>query len=363
MSTHPSLSIVVPARNAADTLAKALAAVLATRLPRSAYELIVVDDASTDATATIAARHADKVVRLSGRSLGAAYARNRGVELSQGEIVAFVDADVMVRPDTLLRMLATLAEHPKIDAVSALHDSKPSAQNFVSQYWNLLLRFGEQRHLGENAHFPAGCGAVRRRVLLAAGMFDEWRFSTASLEGVEFGQRLQGSGRRLAVIRELEVTRLKQWSLRGVCAEAWGRSALLSRSLGYQRTRASTPSEVVFTLSRSLIPGLGILGSLTLVAAFLPEPRVAFNGAIALAVLLLTNLPVYRFYLRARGVGFAIAAVPVHLVVQLVSGVALCTGWVLRDAIGDRLPDATTQAYAEVGLEKWPPVPRRSVTV
>lgn len=360
MSSHPSLSIIVPARDAADTLADALCAILTSQLPRSTYELIVVDDASRDATAAIAARHADKVIRLSGRSLGAAYARNRGVELSHGEIVAFVDADVMVRPDTLPRMLATLAEHPKIGAVSALHDGKPRARNFVSQYWNLLLRFGEQGHLEENAHFPSGCGAVRRTVLLAAGMFDEWRFPTASLEGVELGQRLQGSGHRLTLLPELEITHLKRWTLRAVCGEAWQRSALLSRSLGYQRTRESAPSEVVFTLSRSLIPGMGILGSLTLVAAFIPEPRGALKGVIAVAVLLLTNLPVYRFYLRARGVGFAIAAVPLHLVVQVVSGIALCIGWVLRDAVGDRLRDATTQAYSEVGLEKWPPVPRRS---
>jgi hypothetical protein len=293
--------------------------------------------------------------------MGAAYARNRGVDLSRGEIVAFVDADVVVRPDTLPRMVETLAEHPKLDAVSALHDAGPGAGNFVSQYWTLLLRFGEQRHLRDNAQFASGCGAVRRSVLLAAGMFDEWRFPITSLECVELGQRLHVSGRRLAVIPEIEIKRLRRWNLRTVCAEVWQRSTLLSRSLGYQRTRASTPGEVVFTLSRSLVPGIGILGSLTLVAAFLPEPRVGLKGGIALAVLLLTNLPVYRFYLRARGIGFAIAAVPVHLVVQTVSGVALCIGWVLRDAVGDRPRDATTQAYSEVGLEKWPPVPRRSL--
>lgn len=361
MTSHPSLSIVVPARNAADTIAETLCAILASDLPRDDYELLVVDDASDDATATIAARHADKVVRLSGRSLGAAYARNRGVDLSHGEVVAFVDADVVVQPDTLSRMVATLAKDSNLDAVSALHDAKPGARNFVSQYWNLLLRFGEQRHLTDNVQFPSGCGAVRRSVLLAAGMFDEWRFPTASLEGVELGQRLQRSGRSLGVAPEIEVTRLKRWNLRAVCAEVWQRSTLLSRSLGYQRTRTSTPGEVVFTLSRSLIPGIGIVGSLTLVAAFLPEPRVGIKGAIALGVLLVTNLPVYRFYARARGFGFAIAAVPVHLVVQAVSGIALCAGWVLRDAVGDRLRDATTQAYAEVGLEKWPPVPRRSL--
>jgi hypothetical protein len=48
-----------------------------------------------------------------------------------------------------------------------------------------------------------------------------------------------------------------------------------------------------------------------------------------------------------------------HIFVQIVAAIALCTGWVLRDVFGDVSPDATTQAYSEVGLEIWPPVPRR----
>jgi hypothetical protein len=47
------------------------------------------------------------------------------------------------------------------------------------------------------------------------------------------------------------------------------------------------------------------------------------------------------------------------LFAQAVAGVALCAGWVLRDVFGDASPDATTQAYSEVGLETWPPVPRK----
>jgi hypothetical protein len=358
VSPCPSLSIIVSARDAARTLPGALTAILVSGIPRNKFELIVVDDASRDASAAIAARYADKVVRLSGRSLGAAYARNRGVELSRGEIIAFVDADVVVRPETLPRMLATLAEQPYVDAVSALHDAVSGAPNFVSQYWNLLLRLGEQRHSRQSAHFPSGCGAVRRSVFVAAGMYDEWRFLTASLEGVELGQRLQGAGHRLVLSAALEVTHLKQWTLRSVCAEVWQRSAIVARTLGYRRTSALAPSEVVFTLSRSLMPVVAGVGTLTLVAAFLPHPPQLLRGALAICALLLMNLPVYRYYLGARGIFFAIAAIPVHLAVQTVSAVALCTGWLLRDAFGDRMPDATTQAYSEVGFEAWPPVPR-----
>jgi hypothetical protein len=134
---------------------------------------------------------------------------------------------------------------------------------------------------------------------------------------------------------------------------------VLARSLGYLRMSAAAPSEVVFTLSRTLVPAVALLGTLMLAAAFVPSPHSAAKGGLALAVLFLANLPVHRFYVRTRGVGFAIVSAPLHIVVQIVAAVALCTGWILRDVFGDVSPDATVQAYSEVGLEMWPPVPRR----
>jgi glycosyltransferase involved in cell wall biosynthesis len=335
-----------------------LAAIRSSELPRASYEIIVVDDASLDGSVAIAARYADTVVKLSGRGSGPAYARNRGVELARGEIVAFVDDDVVVRPDTLPRMLATLDEQPEIDAVSASRDDNSGAPNFVSQYWNLLLSFGEQRHSGRCAQFAPGCGAVRRNAFLSAGMYDEWRFATASLESVELGERLLAAGNGVVLSSELRVTHLKRWNLSAVSRQVWGRSTVLARSLGYVRMRIAAPSEVVFTLTLMLTPAVALLGTLMLAAAFVPPSHTA-NGVVALIGLLFTNLPLHRFYARTRGYGFAILSAPLHIFVQVVSAAALCTGWILRDAFGDVSPDATTQAYSEVGLEMWPPVPRR----
>lgn len=351
--------MVVSVRNSSSTLREALAAIRASELSRGSYELIVVDDASTDGSVTIAARYADTVVKLSGRPSGPAYARNRGVELARGEIVAFVDADVVVRPDTLPRMLATLSEHDDVDAVSASHDENAGAPNFVSQYWNLLLRFGEQRHSGRCAQFAPGCGAVRRKAFLSAGMYDEWRFATACLESVELGERLLGTGHNLLLSPELNVIHLRRWHLGSVCREVWSRSRLLARSLGYVRMSAAAPSEVVFTLSRRLTPAVALIGTLLLAAAFVPSPKAGAKGGLALLALVLTNLPVYRYYARARGFAFAIVSAPMHILVQIIAASALCIGWILRDVLGDVSPDAATQAYSEVGLEIWPPVPRK----
>jgi hypothetical protein len=68
---------------------------------------------------------------------------------------------------------------------------------------------------------------------------------------------------------------------------------------------------------------------------------------------------VNHFFARARGFGFALACVPLHVLMQTVAAGALCAGWGLRYVFGDVSPDATTQAYSEVGLEIWPPIPRR----
>ena len=359
MSERLPLSVIVSSCDSASTLTQALESIRASELPRDSYEVIVVDDASTDGCVSIAARYADTIVRLSGRQSGPAYARNRGAELARGEVIAFIDGDVVVRPDTLPRMLATLAEQPDIDAVSASHDETSGAPNFVSQYWNLLLRFGEERHSGRCAQFAPGCGAVRRGVFVSAGMYDEWRFDTACVESVELGERLLGTGHGVLLSSELRVTHLKRWDLGSICKEVWHRSRLLARSLGYQRMSVATPSEVVFTLSRTLTPAVALLGTLMLAAAFVPAPHAGAKVGVALIALFLTNLPVHRFYANARGFGFAIVSAPLHIFVQIVAAIALCTGWVLRDVFGDVSPDATTQAYSEVGLKVWPPVPRR----
>jgi GT2 family glycosyltransferase len=358
MTATPKLSVVVPVCDAASTLGRALEAILASELPRDSFELIVVDDVSSDGSDIVASRYADTVVRLTGRRSGPAYVRNRGAELASGDLVAFVDADVQVRPDTLPILLTHLRDCPHVDAVSASFDDNPAALNFVSQYWNLLLHFSEERHAGRVAHFSSGCGVVRRSVFVSVGMFDEWLFGLGGMSGLEMGHRLMSAGHNVLLSREALVTSLKRWSPRSVIAEVWQRSSLLTRSLGYQPTRARVPSEIVFALSRTLTAVLAVIGAVALSASFAYEVNRPLEGFIAIGLILLVNFPVHRFYTKHRGLTFAILAVPFHLIVQGVCGMGLCVGWLLRDVVGDRLPNATTRAYAEVGIEMWPPVPR-----
>lgn len=360
MATSLQLSVVIAARNAVDTLSAALHALHASDLARDQFEIIVVDDASDDATASQASRYADTVVRLGSKSAGPAYARNRGAELARGAFIAFVDSDVVVQPDTLRRMLGALTSEPQLDVVSARYSATRSGEGVVSQYWNLLVSYADARHQRRGACPITGCVMMRRALFESAGMFDEWRFRTPCLEDVEFAQRLGDHGNRISTLPQLEVAHLRKTTVRRVLRDVWERSELLARSLGYKRTRVSAPNDVVFALNGATIPAVAMLGAIVLTAAAAPAQYWMQKGAVALVIGAIANLPACVYFARQRGPAFALVVLPLHMAAQAAAVAALTVGWLLRDAIGDRIPDATMQAYAEVGVDMWPPVPRRS---
>jgi glycosyltransferase involved in cell wall biosynthesis len=352
------LSIIVSVRNNASSLAKTLCAILGSDLRRDQFELIVVDDASDDNSAETGARFADTVVRLTGQKSGNAYARNRGAELAQGEFLAFVDTDVVVRADTFSRMLAILNDNRAADAVSASHASSSEPGNLVSLYRNVLLYFGDSRNGGTDGNIGSPCSLIRRKAFISAGMFDEWRFDSAQVEGIDFGHRLESGGRQIQPAQGLEVHLVRATTIRSLCAEVWNRSALVARSLGYQRTRRTVPGDMVFTLSQSAAPAFAVLCIIAGSGAFVPAPAALTKIAIFLSGAVALSFRDYVYFAKTRGIVFVLAIAPLHLLMQTINGAGLCAGWLLRDAIGDRVPDAATQAYAEVGVETWPPVKR-----
>ena len=103
-------SVIVPAYNGTGVLEKSLSALRDSDLSRKYWELIVVDDASTDDTGTLAAQYADRVVRLDGLPHGPSYARNRAAEVAKGDVAVFVDADVVVHKSTLRQFHEVLGE-------------------------------------------------------------------------------------------------------------------------------------------------------------------------------------------------------------------------------------------------------------
>jgi cellulose synthase/poly-beta-1,6-N-acetylglucosamine synthase-like glycosyltransferase len=139
-----------------------------------------------------------------------------GAKAARGDIVFFLDADVCVSPDTISKIVTEFTQDPELDAVMGSYDDSPAAQNFMSQFRNLLHNYVHQHSNREATTFWSGCGAIRRQVFLDFGGFDEDHYHAPAIEDIELGYRLFQAKRKLALNADIQVKHLKRWSLRKV---------------------------------------------------------------------------------------------------------------------------------------------------
>ncbi|MDQ6888397.1 MAG: glycosyltransferase family 2 protein [Gemmatimonadota bacterium] len=362
ISRIPYFSVIVPAYNGARVLPLSLAALCASDLPRDCWELIVVDDASSDDSSAVAARFADTVVRLPGRPKGPAYARNRGVEAARGECIVFVDADVCVHSDALRRFARVFATEPDVAAVFGAYDTRPAARSLVSEYRNLLHHYVHVQCEGDAETFWAGCGAIRRDAFMDAGMYNEWHYSTPQIEDIELGHRLRERGYRIVLRSKIQGTHLKRWLLRDLIL-----TDLRSRGVPWMRLliqRGAVKSTETLNLRAREKLSTALVGlALVLLALALMPPRRHWLAlaAYALVPVLYLNLPLFVFFARQRGLLFALGTVPLRLLFYVVSGAAVPLGYFLHETIGEPRPEPEVEALAEVGQRSWPPSPARPI--
>jgi glycosyltransferase involved in cell wall biosynthesis len=110
------ITVLICTRNRADRLARALSSAAEMRIPQDLrWELIVVDNGSTDHTAEVVARFAARLpIRLVQESLaGLSNARNRGVSEARGRYICWTDDDVLIDPEWLASYSAAFARHPE----------------------------------------------------------------------------------------------------------------------------------------------------------------------------------------------------------------------------------------------------------
>jgi glycosyltransferase involved in cell wall biosynthesis len=120
----PRISVVIPAYKAAGTIARAVDSALAQTL--SPHEILIIDDGSPDDIAGALAHYArhprGNIVRhVRQANAGASAARNHGIELATGDVIAFLDADDYWEPDKLRRQADILRDHPQVGLVASRH--------------------------------------------------------------------------------------------------------------------------------------------------------------------------------------------------------------------------------------------------
>lgn len=306
LKAHPALSVIVPVYNSLEELKLCLAA-----LRQSVYEdfeVIVVDDGSSEPLEALVSSYEFSYVKLAG-PLGPARARNRGVAVAGGLYMVFIDADVCVHKDTLERFAEAFAACPEPAAILGSYDEAPWHTNFFSQYKNLFHHYVHQGGDGETGTFWSGCGAMRRDVFLACGGFDEARYRRPAIEDIELGTWVKAAGYRLILDRRIQAKHLKRWTFGSLV-----KSDIFDRGIPWIRLmwRAGASAKTL-----NVVPSQRLSVALAwLTALLLPLAAVwPFTGAVAgLTALWLSflNLDFYRYFLRRRGLWFALRVVPLH---------------------------------------------------
>ncbi len=319
--TIVDISIIVPVFNSPGELSKCLDALLASRNPR--VEIIVADDCSTDGTSAVATQRDVRVVRTD-RNSGPAVARNRGAQEARGAVLFFVDADVVVAPDAIDRVLQVFANHPDVTAVFGSYDARPAAKGTVSQYRNLLHHFVHQQGNREASTFWAGCGAIRRSVFQALGGFDAERFPYPSIEDIELGLRMRRAGYRIVLDKQLQGTHLKRWTLASVI-----KTDVTCRALPWARLileSGDVPDDLNLKRSQRVSGALVVLAYALAPLATLRLEWVA-APLLALAVTVALNWRLYRFFARQGGLLFAAACIPLHFLYYFYSVLSYALVW------------------------------------
>ena len=322
MNDSPKISAIMPVYNGRAFIARSLPPLLDMLRRGEIAEVIVVDDTSTDETAAEAAAMGARVIPSGGR-LGPGGARNRAAALAQGEILWFVDADVVAHDDAALQLQRAFAQ-PGVTAVFGSYDDQPPAKNFLSQYKNLVHHFYHHRGHSEASTFWAGCGGVRKDAFLAIGGFDVARYPRPSIEDIELGYRLRAAGGRILLWRALQGTHLKVWRFVNMVhteifcrAIPWSR-LMLSRTGLVNDLNVGTAERL-----RAVLAGLFFAGAAASLHPAVPAwIALAMLGAIALA-----NASLLRLFYRRGGPFFALGGLLLHQVYYVYSSAAFVGCW------------------------------------
>lgn len=171
--TTPLITVVIPVWNGAQTIERTLASALAQTV--ADFEVLVINDGSTDSTVERVQRCSDPRVRLHHFSnAGLAASRNRGIALARGEFIAFLDADDLWLPHKLERQLAALRSRPAAALAYGYSDLVNGDDGFLGHGSHLEFsgRVYEQL-LAANALDNGSTPLIRASALLSSGLFDE----------------------------------------------------------------------------------------------------------------------------------------------------------------------------------------------
>lgn len=213
-----TLSVIIPVYNDPDRLRACLDLLTAQTYPRKEFEVIVVDNGSVDPPREIV--EAYPFCRYAEETKPGSYAaRNRGLSLAQGSLIAFTDSDCLPDAGWLSESVRVLGSSPEIGLVGGRIEVVPETPESPSavELYDCLFGLDQERYVSQY-RFAATANAVTRRdVLSTVGAFNSDLKSGGDLE---FGQRVAASGLKIVYAADAVVRHPARRSMDGLLTQA-----------------------------------------------------------------------------------------------------------------------------------------------
>ena len=275
------ISFVMPAFNAQETVGEAISSVL--QQTHRDFELVVVDDGSTDATGSIAAGLPEARV-VQQENAGVAAARNRGIKEARGELIAFCDADDVLYPQHLEALLAVWERHGGIATANSFWLFPGGTHHSRRRYKGGFPKPARQRLAILQQNFVSTLSLFPRSLVEEIGPFDT---SLEVAEDWDFWLRAIYAGHRVAL--QPKPLSLYRWGTTGLSADPERMDAharkVLERALEREQLE---PEERAYLERRLAGPGpavLGRRGDEALRAGDYPAASASYREAAALCAI------------------------------------------------------------------------------
>ncbi|MDH4233152.1 MAG: glycosyltransferase [Nitrospirota bacterium] len=315
------VSVVIPNYNGSKTIGKCLEAVLSSSYDR--YEVIVVDDASSDNSVDLIMRFPCRLIRFD-RHAGSSRARNAGARESTGEIIFFIDADCIVAKDTLSLVQKAFAGRDGV-VVGGSYTQLPHDNSFFSAFQSVFINYSELKRK-EPDYIASHAMAIEKRDFDKSGGFPEQFLPI--IEDVEFSHRLRRLGYKLLMEPDILVRHIFNFTFWRSLRNAFRKSRYWTMySLG-QKDVLTDSGTASIELKVNVLSHFLIMLSFLLYAFFqagifiiLPIPVSAFN--------IYLNKNLIGAFHRAKGTFFAMtASLYYFLIYPLAVGAGSLTGMV-----------------------------------
>jgi glycosyltransferase involved in cell wall biosynthesis len=278
VNPHPLISVIVPVYNGESVIERCLTALTHQTLRRDLYEIIVVDDGSTDLTLTNIQKFGD--IRITSQSNGGpASARNHGVKLSNGQVIVFTDADCVPDRHFLEKICEPLFKDASITGVKGCY--KTGQKEFVARF--VQIEYEEKYDLLRKSAYidfvDTYAAAYRKSVFGEHGGYDT-DFPVACAEDVELSYRICAGGHRLVYCPEAFVFHTHPNSIRKYFAKkykfAYWRTFAVHKNPEKILKDSHTPQ--IMKIQALLLPAIAILCILALILRQWTEIAVAAIG-------------------------------------------------------------------------------------